>query len=302
MMSPVTSPRSLTGFPSQTRRSSHFARGILGILIGASLFVVGLIMDPILAVMLPFPWAEGQIDSNFAYTSIALVTIGLVTLFVCATHALTSRSADDTSENLTSLFSTFSRIFSNGSHSRVLLVSAIVYAAIYGLASGTIVIQPSVNFSTIYHITTPSTSVATCCGTIGEIPLVTVFATEQIGLVLSPLNLLLLFSISWLVGLNVALLTLALKLRNQRGTIRWVWGLGAFVGLFTACPTCAGLAVLSVVSGIGTIGGGLSTILLLGPIRIAFLVSSYLTLTIGSIVTSRMLTRAVDSGCVTRLE
>ena len=242
----------------------------------------------------------GQIDASFAYTALTLAVVGLCILFTSVTRILANRSSDETNENLTSVPRTISTIFSNGPYSRILLVSSVLYAVFYGLASGIVVFQPLLNFSAIYHRATPSISVATCCGAIGEYPVATVYLTEHLGLILIPLNLLFLFSISWLVGLNIALLSFTLKLRALEITHGWIGGLGAFVGLFTACPTCAGLALLSVMPGIGSVGG-LSTILLLNPVRTAFVAASYPTLIVGSIVTAKTLGRIINSSCVTRL-
>jgi hypothetical protein len=275
-------------------------RPILSILVGASVFVAGLVFDPILSILIPAEHVEGQVDASFAYAAISLVVVGLSVLFAGATAILTTRLGNETSENRSSVFSTLRKILSQGMYSRVLLLSTLVYAFFYALASGVLVYNPSVNFSTVYHASIPSSVVATCCAPLGQTPLAVVYVTEHVGLLLVPVNLLLLFSVSWLVGLNVALAAFAFSLRSKSKGIGLLGGVGATLGLFTSCPTCAGLAVLSVLAGIGGVGG-LSTLLLLEPIRVVLVATSYPTLIGSSFFTAKTLNQVINSGCVPKL-
>src|SRR5438552_13612658 len=116
-----------------------------------------------------------------------------------------------------------------------------------------IVFQPALDFSEVYHVGIPSLSIATCCGPFGETPEMVIYVTQHLGLLFIPVNLLLLFSISWLVGLNASFASFALSFRTKNARIGWLGGTGAFIGLFTSCPTCAGLAIVSVLGGTGTL-------------------------------------------------
>jgi hypothetical protein len=295
-----SSSAGLTVDSAKTRLSSGLVRAALGTLVGVSVFVAGLVLDPLLSVLFPNQWVEGQIDPSFAYAALALVVIGLSILFTSATAILTTGLRSETNENRASVFSTLRMIFSKGIYSRVLLLSAVVYAFFYALASGIIVYNPSVNFSTVYHASVPSSFVATCCAPLGQTPLAVVYPTEHVGLLLVPANLLLLFSVSWLVGLNVALAAFAFSLRSKKRGIGLFGGVGATLGLFTSCPTCAGLAVLSFFASIGGVGG-LSTLLFLEPIRVALVATSYPTLIGSSFLTAKTLNRMINSGCVPKL-
>ena len=275
--------------------SKEHGHAILGASLGASVFVAGLVLDSGVSMLSSTGSFEGQIDPNVAYAALLLVVVGLCVLFISATVIFASRTGE-ASRNITSTFWTISSVLSTGQYLRIFILSSVVYALFYGLASGIVVFQPLVNFSKIYHMATPSISIATCCGAIGEYPVATVYLTDNLGLVLIPLNLLFLFSISWLVGLNTALLAFNLRSRIQKFAHGWMGGIGAFVGLFTTCPTCAGLAILSVIPGIGGVGG-LSTLLLLDPARTVFVAASYPTLIIGSIMTAKVSSRIIGSRC-----
>lgn len=266
MTSPGFFPSDLTESPSQNVKPSHFERAILGILVGASVFAAGLIMDPILSIIFPSQTVEGQIDASYPYTALALVVVGLCILFTSATAALTNKSSKPTNEIATSVLTTLRKILSEGRYSRLLVLSAVVYAIFYSLVSGVMVYNPNVSFSSVYHVSIPSWAVATCCSPLGQTPLAEVILTEHIGLLLVPVNLLLLFSTSWLVGLNVAIAAFVLSVRFTNSRIGWFGGLGALAGLFTSCPTCAGLATLSILGETGT----LSAALLLGPLQTFF--------------------------------
>ena len=242
-------------------------------------------MDPILSVMFPSPQAEGQVDASFAYTSLTLVVVGLCLMFTSATAILARRPNYHFSRNQTSIFSMLRNVFSKGTNSRVLLLSAVLYAIFFAFASGTIVYNPNVSFSLVYHASIPSSTVATCCASLGETPMVVVYLTEHLGLSLVPANLLLLFLVSWLVGLNVALTRFQFSLQRRKKLFGSFGGLGATLGLFSSCPTCAGLAVMSIVGGTST----LSASFFLGPLQLALVAVSIPVLVVSPILLVRFL-------------
>ena len=268
----------------KSRASRVLDPAIFGIIVGVSVFVAGLVLDPILVGFLGIQ-PESQVAEVSAYVALVLTVVGLCILFTSATTILGSRSGGDTIENMASSFATLSRIISEGTFSRVLILSSVVYGILYAFASGIIVYDPNVDFHAVYHVSLPSSAVATCCGPLGQTPLAVVYLTQHIGLLLVPANLLLLFSLSWLVGLNAALGTFLFSGRANSNGIGWVGGVGAMVGLFTACPTCAGLAVLSILGGTGA----LSVALFLGPLQILFVGLSVPLLVASPILLARSL-------------
>ena len=81
----------------------------------------------------------------------------------------------------------------------------------------------------------------------------TIRLTENLSVLLIPLNLILAVSVSLLVGFNIVLNVHAFQLaRSQaRRKLSAVSSMGAFSGLFIGCPTCAG-GLFSVLLGFGT--------------------------------------------------
>jgi len=200
---------------------------------------------------------------GYADLALSLIVFGLCILFYDATTILTNRPTGKMSENPSSKSSIIANVFATRRYSRLFLLSALTYGIFYAVASGIIVFQPAWNFSEVYHIGIPSFAIATCCGPVGETPEAVVYVTQHLGIVLVPINLVLLFSISWLVGLNTSVATFALRFRTKNVELGWFGGIGAFIGLFTSCPTCAGVAIIAMLGGTGTI----SAAFFLGPLQ-----------------------------------
>jgi hypothetical protein len=168
-----------------------------------------------------------------------------------------------------------------------------VYGIFYAIASGIIVFQPAWNFSKVYHVGIPSFAIATCCGAVGETPEAVVYITQHLGLLLVPVNLVLLFSLSWLVGVNTSFAAFALSFRTRNIGLGWFGGLGAFIGLFTSCPTCAGLAIIALLGGTGT----LSAAFFLGPFQTLFVALSIPILVATPVMLARSFDRIEGQAC-----
>jgi hypothetical protein len=117
-----------------------------------------------------------------------------------------------------------------------------------------VVYQPGVQFSDAYDARIPSAVVVLCCGPLGQVPRFVVYLTEHVGLLLVPINLVLLVLVTVLVGLNMALAALAYTNRPQAARGSWSVAVGAAIGLFTGCPACASLLFASNLAGLGAIG------------------------------------------------
>lgn len=266
---------------------------ILGVLGGASVFVAGIVLVPLLSVILASRAIGDEVDVSFGYASLALVIAGLCVLTLSATAVITRNSSVLAGENGESYFAGLTEVFSEKVYSRVLLVSGGMYAALYSFVSGIIVYNPNVTFSTVYHVSVPSYAVATCCSSLGQTPLAVFYLTEHLGILLVPVNLLLLFTVSWLVGLNMALGTFLVSHRTTTQRIGWLGGVGAFAGLFSSCPTCAGLAVFSILGGTSTLSAGL----FLWPLQALFLGVSIPILVASPIILARFLRRDRVGSC-----
>jgi hypothetical protein len=276
------------------RLGSEHTRAIEAALLGALLVTLGIVTYPIVAAL---DLAQGVGSDGFvvgyAYLALGFTIIGSCVLFCGATRALTKGSSGEKSKEARPTSSIVAEVFVKRRYSRLLVASALGYGIFYAFASGVIVFQPALSFSEVYHVGVPSLAIATCCGTIGETPEAVVYVTQHLGLLLVPINLLLLFSISWLVGLNASLATFALRFRTRNVGLNWFGGIGAFMGLFTACPTCAGLAIIAILGGTGT----LSAALFLGPLQTLFLALSIPILVATPIISVRSLQTLERRAC-----
>ncbi len=185
-------------------------------------------------------------------------------------------------------------VLSQRRYKRILIASAFLYGAFYSLITSIIVYQPSVNFSQAYSADIPSALLGPCCGPPLQIPIVVVYLTEHLGLLLIPLSLILLVAVSTLVGLNVALASFAYSSRLRRSGKGWLGGLGAVVGLFTGCPTCAGLFLANVVGGAGAVAAATA----LASYQPLFIGVSIPVLVATPFLISRSLSKVFKEGCI----
>jgi hypothetical protein len=131
-------------------------------------------------------------------------------------------------------------------------LAAVTYGIFYAIVSGIIVYRPGENFVQEYLVQIPSVIVSVCCGPVGYLPAFTVYVTNNLGLLIIPSNIILMILVSCLVGLNAALVIGEYDNRPKSASKRWLAGLGAMTGLFTACPTCASLFFASIAGAVGT--------------------------------------------------
>jgi hypothetical protein len=115
-----------------------------------------------------------------------------------------------------------------------------------------VIYRPDRDFAVEYFATIPSIVPTVCCDLPGFIPTLTIYLTNHLALLLIPANVILMVVVSALVGSNIALSRFAYDNKPTGIKSRWPGGLGAIMGLFTACPTCAGLFLGNVIQATGT--------------------------------------------------
>ena len=169
-----------------------------------------------------------------------------------------------------------------------------MYGFFYAAIIRMIVYQPSVDFVGAYGATIPSLVITPLPGPPLFTPVVTVYLTDYLGLLLVPLTILLAIVISVLVGLNFALAGFAFDSRAREGSKGLAGGIGAIIGLFTGCPTCAGLFFANFLGGTGAV----SFATLLGYYQPAFILLSLPVLVAAPYITSRSLSKVFREGCV----
>lgn len=176
---------------------------------------------------------------------------------------------------------------------RVFLASAVAYGVLYALATSMIVYQPTVDFAQVYRTALPALQVYPCCGAPLTVPTMTFYLANHLGLYLTPLDLLLLFTVAPLVGLNVALAAFARDNRTGGASKYWLGGLGASVGLFTGCPACAGLFLAGSIGG----GGAVAFASLLSYYQPEFIAATLPVLILTLYFVSRSLAQRFGEGC-----
>jgi hypothetical protein len=169
---------------------------------------------------------------------------------------------------------------------------AVVYAVAYAFVSSIVVYQPGVDFATVYGVSGPSWSVF-IEGATGATPAIYVYLPSQhLGMQLLPLTLLFIFLVPVLVGFNVVLSFYALRLSSFPQSGRWLATSGALFGLFTACPTCAGLFLASSIGGVGT-----TLALALAPFQLLFVAITLPVLLLGPLFTAMSVKKSYEASC-----
>jgi len=138
-------------------------------------------------------------------------------------------------ENTTSVLTTIAKVTMNPKSKKIFVLTFITYGIFFSLTAGLIVYQPDVMVSYHYDAIVPSAHMNVCCGEPGYMPTIIVYVTEHVGLQIIPINLMLVITVSYLVGLNTALAVKAISITKNSGSLT---GIGAATGLFVACPTC----------------------------------------------------------------
>ncbi|MGA2665886.1 MAG: hypothetical protein ABSF83_13180 [Nitrososphaerales archaeon] len=177
---------------------------------------------------------------------------------------------------------------------RVGAVVGLAYAVVYAFVSSIVTYQPTVDFGEVYGVTQPGWSSLTCCGDTGTMPKLIVYVSPalHLGMVLVPLSLLFLFVVPILVGVNVALSYYAFRQSSFPMGGRWLLSSGAVVGLFTACPTCAGLFLASSLGGVGT-----TLAVALAPYQLLFVAVTIPVLLLGPLFTALSVKRSYEASC-----
>jgi len=159
-------------------------------------------------------------------------------------------------------------IVGEGRSARIFGFATLAYGLFFGVVSSTLVFQPWLVFSQAYGVRVPSVVPVLCCGTFGQMPQLVLFLTEHFAILVVPVNIILLSTVSWLVGLNAATANYAYMNRPIMTGARWFGGLGALISLFTVCPVCAGF-FLAEMLGLGGVVGLALTLSSLQAIFIA---------------------------------
>jgi hypothetical protein len=228
-----------------------------------------------------------QLIADF-YLAQALATVFVIVgLYQLYRVVLSTRVAETPS-----ILSVMRDAFSSRKAVRVGVAVSVAYAVLYAFASSLIVYQPGVDFATTYNVAKPSVEYFTE-GATGAAPAVYGYLPSfHLGVQLLPLTLLFFFLVPVLVGFNVVLSFYALRLSSFPQSGRWLATSGAVFGLFTACPTCAGLFLAGSVGAAGT-----TLAASLAPYQLLFVAIALPVLLFGPLFTALSVKRSYEASC-----
>lgn len=214
----------------------------------------------------PVTTQDIQLLVGAAYVVLALVLFGVSVVLMGVTRHFIRRSPSDRTFDSSLTRILLSLTLKDSRASRAFVLASLLYGIFFAFTSGFLVYQPVVRFSETNGVRVPSILPVICCGPLGQMPQFVIYLTEHFAILVVPVNLILLVTVSWLVGLNVAIATYSYENRTNYG-VRWIGGLGAIVGIFTACPTCAGFFLLTMLG----LAGAVTFALTLSSLQIVFL-------------------------------
>lgn len=183
----------------------------------------------------------------------------------------------------------------SGRDFKIGVAAAVIYCLVYLVVSSMLVFQPTVDFASTYGVTASSWNAAGCCGSAGTVPALIVYIAPQAHLAFQilPLDLLFAVVVPLLVGLNVTVASHAVRNKDVRTNVGWIGSLGVLAGLFTGCPTCAGLFLASAAGGLGAT----TLAIALAPYQILFVIVSIPVLAVSPIVIALNAKRAMRAAC-----
>ena len=287
-----------TGKPDRTDRSLTAHRSRLSpiswlsvTVIGSTIVAVSLEAYQIVLSISTGPGIEQDtLLERDAYATLFLVFAGLVVVFLGLTYLLrTMRVA----QRASSIVVTISGILSQKRFAWIFAAAALAYGFVFAAVSSTIVYQPGASFSATYGVQVPSILSVVCCGPVGQMPQFVIYLTQQFAILLIPVNVVLLFLVSWLVGLNTSVAAFVYWNRPVTVGGRWIGGLGAIVGLFTACPTCAGFFLLTMLG----LSGAVSLALTLASLQGLFILAGIPMLVVAPLLTIRKIGNGGSEAC-----
>jgi hypothetical protein len=226
------------------------------------------------------------------YSSFSILIIGTVLASWGVLNLIDSFSKNQEELSTSSWLFELRFIIRDRSSRTLRLVSGVTYGILLSILSGMLIFQPAQSFSTLYHVAIPSTTLAVCCGSIGQIPQLVVYLSNNVGIVVTPLGLILLFAVSWLVASNVNGAVLAYRTRTVRGNGTLVATMGSFLGIFSLCPSCAQVLLATILG-----GSGIVLVVLLASYQGYFIAASIPSLVISLLWTAKSLSKISNINC-----
>ena len=165
----------------------------------------------------------------------------------------------------------------------LMIFSGILYGIIFSFLSQIFVFTDNGSNSVEDSKFNPSIKIIPCCNSIGYVPITYVYLADNFFIFLIPINIALVFIVSFLVGFNISINTFMIKRLKDNNQSRVIGGIGATCGLFIGCPTCAG----SIIAAIFGLSAGTTTISILASLQTVFIVISIPALLIAPFIIAK---------------
>lgn len=255
----------------------------LAVIFGAILIIASLTWYQFISTIAPIDAESLGPIRQGATSTMVLVIAGLACSLFGATLFLRSRSSTTSTTHPVS--AKLAQAMRDKKSFRLFGLSAVLYGTFFSVVSSIAVYRPSGITIEGGLVASPSIVSVVCCGPLGQMPQFVVYLTQQTALLIIPMNLILLAVSSWLVGLNAAIASYSYSYNSSRsGKSRsLLGGLGGIVALFSACPTCAGFFLLSVLG----LAAAVPLALTLASLQALFVLAGFPILVITPILSAR---------------
>jgi len=265
----------------------------ISLALGLALIALGLLVVPsATATVYTNGGASSGILELMVYSCFSILLVGVIITLGSTLNLIGSFSKSQEKRSRNSWLVKLGLITRDRSLRKVRVASAVAYGVFLSILSGILVFQPAQSFSASYRVEIPSSTFAVCCGSIGQMPQLIMYLSDNVGLVATPLGLVLLFAVSWLVGANVSAAVLAHRTRTVRGNGSLLTTMGSFMGVFSVCPSCA-QGLLAAILG----GSGIAFVTLLASYQGYFIGASIPMLVISLLWTAKSLSKASSMNC-----
>lgn len=275
------------------RHGSNFSSRIETPVLGGLTILVSLLFYQFILSSYPIESRNLVLLERTAYVVLALVLAGLLLSLAGATLYFMRGSSKYNTTEPSLTVKVLSLALNDKRSFRAFVLASLFYGLFFAFISSFLVYQPIGGFSKTYGVNVPSILSVVCCGSFGQMPQFVVYLSQQFAILIVPANLVLLFVVSWLVGLNASIATYAYKHRSGSVGSQRVAGLGAIVALFTACPTCAGFFFLTMLG----LTGAVTFALTLSSLQSMFIAIGLPLLVISPVVTARKIPRGWMTSC-----
>jgi hypothetical protein len=198
---------------------------------------------------------------NYTYKDSITPSSSLSSYFPHSKQNSSSQDENKQQESFTTLKILFNMITDKKSIIFFLPVT-VIYGLFYAIISSTLVIRLGGGISHISGIEKFPSIIMMQYGPVGYTPAISIYLNDSLGILIIPINLIIIIIISALVGLNAVSSIFAFKayrLEKKRKNILEVGSsikngkflsiLGATSSLFAVCPTCASFYLFNILAG-----------------------------------------------------